>query len=67
MINLSEDIKNEYPHLYEYAQKYGVDNLASTFVIPPRFKNNIDGFYKYCLEQNKRWEDIVNVPENVIL
>ena len=55
------------PFTAQYAEKYGVDALASTFDIPSKYKSPED-LYKECIQKNKRWEDIIPaVPKDALL
>ena len=59
-------------HMVEYVEKFGENELISTFEIPAKFKQNgiekgIEEFYKYCLEQNKKARDIIKTPKDAIL
>ena len=64
---MNDKMKERYPNLVRYIEKYGKDNLPNTFIIPPRFNNNVDEFCKYCLDVGKPWDEIIDVPKNVIL
>ena len=64
---MNERMKERCPNLAKYIEKYGSDNLPYSYIIPPRFNNNVDEFCKYCLEVGKPWNEIIDAPKNVIL
>lgn len=49
----------------KYAEKYGVDSLASTFDLVPRYTQ--EELYRECLKQGKKWEDIIKKPSEETL
>lgn len=44
----------------KYAEKYGVNSLASTFDLVPTYTQ--EQLYRECLKQGKKWEDIIKQP-----
>lgn len=62
-----EEIKKTHPYTAEYLKKYGMKALASTFEVPPKFKN-AEEMYKECIRQGKRWEKItIQAPKDAML
>ena len=64
--------ENGQKYTAEYVERFGEKELISTISIPDRFKKNglqsgIETFYKYCLEQGKKANEIVKVGKNDIL
>jgi len=50
-----------------WLKKHGIKALASTFEVPPKFKN-AEEMYKECIRQGKRWEEItIQAPKDAIL
>lgn len=50
----------------KYAEKYGIDALASTFDLTPLYPQ--EKLYRLCLKTGKRWQEVINKPpESYIL
>lgn len=66
-MNYIEELRKDSPFTAQYAEKYGIGALASTFDIPSKYVSP-EALYKECMEQNKRWEDIIPaIPKDALL
>ena len=59
-------LKTNFPYTALYIQKYGKDNLVSTYEIPSKYKT-AEELYKRCIKEGQKARDIISIPENVIL
>lgn len=59
-------IKKKRPYTAKYIEKYGEKSLASTFEIPPKYKTP-EELYRKCIKEGVRWQELVKIPQNVIL
>lgn len=72
-IKLTSEFKNDWPYMAVYIKKYGEKvaegifeiSLASTFLISAEFHHNPEELYKYCLEVNKQWTDVLSLPDGI--
>ena len=63
-VKLTDELKKQFPYLSQYVEKYGDDDLPSTFDKPVRFKS-MEELYKYCIEQNLTWREVVKLPKGI--
>lgn len=66
MNKYADEIRKTCPYTADYIEKYGVQSLASTFEVPPKYRN-AEAMYKVCAEKGKKWTDIVTIEKDVIL
>lgn len=65
-IKITDGLRKQVPYFCKYIDKFGSDNLPSTFEMPAKFKSP-EEFYKYCVEKEKPWYDLFKPPKGVIL
>ena len=65
-IEVTDELRKQVPYFCKYVDKYGSDNLPSTFEMPAKFKSP-ESFYKYCIEEGKPWNELVKISKDVIL
>ncbi len=63
---MTDEMKKRCPNMWKYIQKYGSDNLPCTFFMPPRFRDNVDDFYEWCLDEGKEWDELIHIDKNAI-
>jgi len=59
----------ENPYRFTYAAIHGMQDLMSTWDVPPKFRGQEERIYKMCLDKDTTWEELLGqkFDENVLL